>query len=273
MRASRYDFCTNEPQLLTWLDKLGTFWSAIIVGEKVGDEDGQKTLSTSAMQGYLHTKLSALTLPMLIAALKSTRPRLDVDGCIDLLASLNLHNETFAKAMFSIFDPVQLPGDQHPTVDARQILIGLSTICAAGSAFDPLSRLNFAFDLFDADESGELDDQELHEFFESFRRPTLAAVHGAMEPFFQSCGYEAELRDDVDTAAKAVFDDFVDAIVASVFAGADTNHNRQVSKPEFLNWAGRHQESLIWLNNLATFVLESLANSMSLRDLDAQSPR
>ena len=94
-----------------------------------------------------------------------------------------------------------------------------------------------------------------------------------MEPFFRQCGYGEELRDDVDTAAKAAFDDFVDAIVTSVFLNADANHNRQVSKPEFLGWAGRHQESLIWLNNLAAYVLESLAKSLSFRDLEVQSPR
>jgi hypothetical protein len=103
-------------------------------------------------------------------------------------------------------------------------------------------------------------------FFETFRRPVLAGVKESMSHFYETCGYEEELREDVNTAAKAVFDDFVDAIVSSVFSGADTDHNRLVSKAEFLHWAGRHQESLTWLNNLAAFVLESLSKSVRVDD-------
>lgn len=263
------EFCAQEPQLLDWLDKLGRYWSAVIQGEKVGDEDGSKTLSSSALQGFLHSKLSVLTLPDLIAALGKVNTRLDEAACVKLFADLGVHNEKLARTMFDIFDPVELPLERELTVESRQILIGLSTVCAAGH--DPLRRLDFAFELFDADKSGELDQTELHEFFETFRRPVLAGVNDAMDPFFETCGYEDELRDDVSTAAKAVFDDFVDAIVASVFFGADSDHNRQVSKAEFLHWAGRHQESLAWLNNLATFVLESLSKSLSLVDLQSPS--
>lgn len=257
-------FCDTEPQLLDWLDKLGGYWEDIIQGKKPGDKDGSQALSHDALQGFLHSKLGTLRLASLIEALKTVNDRLDEAGVGNLFSTLGIHNTKLASTMFQIFDPSEVPGDIGTTVDSRQILIGISTVCAAGH--DPLRRLDFAFELFDADESGELDQHELHQFFETFRRPVLVGVADAMSHFYETCGYEEELREDVNTAAKAVFDDFVDAIVSSVFSKADTDNNQLVSKAAFLHWAGRHQESLTWLNNLAAFVLDSLSHAVRVED-------
>ena len=126
--------------------------------------------------------------------------------------------------------------------------------------------MDFAFEIFDADDSGELDEQELHAFFETFRRPVLAGVTKTMAGLYETCGYEDELREEVNSAAKAAFDDFVDGIVHSVFVGADTDNDRLVSKPEFMFWCGRHQGSLRWLSNLARYVLESLSETLVIDD-------
>ena len=83
---------------------------------------------------------------------------------------------------------------------------------------------------------------------------------------YETCGYEDELREEVNSAAKAAFDDFVDGIVHSVFVGADTDNDRLVSKPEFMFWCGRHQGSLRWLSNLARYVLESLSETLVIDD-------
>ena len=256
-------YCDSDPQLLTWLTKLGGYWSALIRGEKVGDEDGSKSLHSFALQGFLEGKMRYLQLSRLIEALGTVGTRLDGPACVRLFESLGVRNTKLAMTMFHIFDPVDVPGEGY-TVESRQVMIGLSTVCATGH--DPLQRLDFAFEIFDADDSGELDEQELHAFFETFRRPVLAGVTKTMAGLYETCGYEDELREEVNSAAKAAFDDFVDGIVHSVFVGADTDNDRLVSKPEFMFWCGRHQGSLRWLSNLARYVLESLSETLVIDD-------
>ena len=58
------------------------------------------------LQGFLHSKLSVLTLPDLIAALGKVNTRLDEAACVKLFADLGVHNEKLARTMFDIFDPV-----------------------------------------------------------------------------------------------------------------------------------------------------------------------
>jgi hypothetical protein len=79
--------------------------------------------------------------------------------------------------------------------------------------------------------------------------------------FYRAAGFQEELREQVATAAKAAFDDYVDAVVPTIFAQADTDTDRMLSKEEFLHWVRRHPQALSWLENFATFVLSSVAVS------------
>lgn len=78
--------------------------------------------------------------------------------------------------------------------------------------------MEFAFEIFDADRSGNLDQDELRRFFAMFRRPLLAKVDQAMGRFYRTCGYREELREQIATAATSTFDDYVDSIVPEIFA-------------------------------------------------------
>ena len=79
--------------------------------------------------------------------------------------------------------------------------------------------------------------------------------------FYRAAGFQEELREQVATAAKAAFDDYVDAVVPTIFAQSDTDTDRMLSKEEFLHWVRRHPQALSWLENFATFVLSSVAVS------------
>ena len=66
-------------------------------------------------------------------------------------------------------------------------------------------------------------------------------------------------------------DDYVDAMVPEVFAQADVNDNRTLSKDEFVQWARRNPSALQWLDNLAKFILSVLSSELRVEDFDAAS--
>ena len=81
-------------------------------------------------------------------------------------------------------------------------------------------------------------------------------------------GYEEELREQIATAATSTFDDYVDTVVPEIFAQADTDMDRLLTKHEFMHWARRHPQSLRWLDNLALYLLASVAGQLRTEDFD-----
>lgn len=276
-------YCRVQPlgrQLLKWVDQLGQYWVAVSNGEGiVAEGDGTRQLNSLALQSFLSTKLRGVRLPSLIAAQARAPDRLDEARCAQLFAELGIRNSRLSAVLFSIFDPLVLPGERVPTVDSREALVGLSTLCAGSSTLtrgskgasdsaDQAKRLEFAFEIFDADRNGNLDQDELRRFFAMFRRPLLAKVEQAMGRFYRSCGYEEELREQIATAATSTFDDYVDTVVPEIFAQADTDMDRLLTKHEFMHWARRHPQSLRWLDNLALYLLASVAGQLRTEDFD-----
>ena len=93
----------------------------------------------------------------------------------------------------------------------------------SGGHADQVRRVAFAFDIFDVNCSGDMDQDEIVRFFSMFRRPLLAHVHRAMVRclsatyqsvtltnvlqlrYYQTCGFREELQELIEVAASQSF--------------------------------------------------------------------
>jgi WD40 repeat protein len=94
-------FCAQEPQLLRWMDRLGSYWTSVARGEGlVVEGGGARQLQAMALQSFLGAQLRGLRLEALTEALRRTPSRLDAAGCAGLLASLGVRNPKLAEVLF-----------------------------------------------------------------------------------------------------------------------------------------------------------------------------
>lgn len=102
----------------------------------VAEGDATRQLNSLALQSFLSSKLRAVRLATLVAAQRRAPDRLDQPTCTALFAGVGIRNRRLSEVLFSIFDPIVLPGEREPTVDSREALVGLSTLCAGSNTLD-----------------------------------------------------------------------------------------------------------------------------------------
>eukprot|EP01051_Picozoa_sp_SAG22_P006107 SAG22_NODE_388_length_11295_cov_14.512594_14_plen_321_part_00 len=127
--------------------------------------------SLQALKGFLSDKLHRLPLTSLVKQVRASPPRLNRDGCHDLLGRLGIRHKGLSDAIYNFFGH-----GGRKDIDAREVAIALSTVCSAASRRGGAGELDFAFALVDMDANDALDETELLGFFEMYRRPITSLI-------------------------------------------------------------------------------------------------
>ena len=125
--------------------------------------------------------------------------------------------------------------DYNGTVDAREIVVALNVLCSGSEE----ERLGACFDVFDADGSGYLDRQELHDFIHT---TLLRGLHLVEALFAKYLPEPSERRDEEPEMVLFSLANFgaIEQSAMRALSEADAGGDGKVDRAEFGRWAGDH---------------------------------
>eukprot|EP01052_Picozoa_sp_SAG31_P008061 SAG31_NODE_398_length_16250_cov_8.737601_3_plen_247_part_00 len=234
----------------------------------------QRQIDASRLVHFLQGKLGSLKLKSLGAMLQSSDRTVDVDGilhCLTTLGATALIGEAgaakFGKAIFAIIADHGSTNPRHHAsnkIDTRLLACTLAPLIAPMAT--PAQLIRFTFDIFDTNRDNELDAYEIKAFFDIFRGPIMSVIEQAMHQFYQTCGYEDDLRAVLDKLARDTLEGTIRGLVRQAFSQFDVNGDGTLASTEFKRWASKNPSVALWVSRLGHNVLSSLPKHLSLAD-------
>jgi len=125
--------------------------------------------------------------------------------------------------------------DYNGTVDAGEVVVALNVLCSGSKQ----ERLQVCFDVFDADGSGHLDSEELHDFIHTTLLRGLHLVEALFGKYLPESDGSADAGPEVVLFSLADFGAIEQAAMRAL-EEADSDGDGQVDRAEFEAWAGSH---------------------------------